>query len=32
MQNIRRGHHELGAEARPALRVAAAIDELLDTI
>ena len=33
MQNIRRGHYELGADARhPHLRVAAAFDELADTI
>ena len=32
MQNIRRGHYELGVEAEPRLRVAAAFDELCDTI
>ena len=28
MQNLRRGHYELAADARPALRVAAAFTEL----
>jgi transposase-like protein len=28
LQNLRRGHYELGLDARPALRVAAAFDEL----
>jgi len=32
MQNLRRGHYELGADARPALRVAAAFTELADAI
>ena len=32
MQNLRRGHYELGVEAEPHLRVAAAFDELIDTI
>lgn len=32
MQNIRRGHYALGVEAEPRLRVAAAFDDLLDTI
>jgi transposase-like protein len=32
MQNLRRGHYELGVEAEPRLRVAAAFDELIDTI
>jgi IS6 family transposase len=33
MQNIRRGHYELGVEARPRqLRAAAAFDELAATI
>jgi IS6 family transposase len=32
MQNIRRGHYELGVEARPHRRVAAAFAELAGTI
>ena len=32
MQNIRRGHYELGVEARPHRRVAAAFTELARTI
>jgi transposase-like protein len=33
VQNLRRGHYELGVEARsPCLRVAAAFDELLPAI
>jgi len=32
MQNLRRGHYELGGEAEPRLRVPAAFDELIDTI
>ena len=32
MQNIRRGHYELGVEAEPRLRVAAAFDEISETI
>ena len=28
MQNLRRGHYELGVEAEPRLRAAAAFDEL----
>jgi len=32
MQNVRRGHYELGVEAEPRLRVAAAFDGLLQTI
>ncbi|MCP3936527.1 MAG: DDE-type integrase/transposase/recombinase, partial [Actinomycetia bacterium] len=33
VQNLRRGHYELGAEAdRDALRLAAAFDELADVI
>jgi transposase-like protein len=32
MQNVRRGHYELGVEGEPRLRVAAAFDELCDTI
>ncbi len=28
MQNLRRGHYELGVDALPGLRVAAAFDEL----
>jgi hypothetical protein len=32
MQNIRRGHYELGAYAEPRLRVAAAFDELRQAI
>jgi transposase-like protein len=32
MQNLRRGHYELGANARPALRVAAAFTELAHAI
>ena len=32
MQNIRRGHYELGVDASPHLRVAAALDELSQTI
>ncbi|GID94528.1 hypothetical protein Adi01nite_39400 [Amorphoplanes digitatis] len=32
MQNLRRGHYELGVDARPALRVAAAFTELAHAI
>jgi len=32
MQNIRRGHDELGVQAEPRLRVAAAFDELTEAI
>jgi transposase-like protein len=32
VQNLRRGHYELGADARPALRVAAAFTELAHAI
>jgi hypothetical protein len=32
MQNLRRGHYELGIDAPPALRVAAAFAELAHTI
>lgn len=32
VQNLRRGHDELGVEAEPRLRVAAAFDELINTI
>jgi transposase, IS6 family len=32
MQNLRRGHYELGSDAVPALRVAAAFTELAQTI
>jgi hypothetical protein len=32
MQNIRRGHYELGIDARPHCRVAAAFTELARTI
>jgi transposase-like protein len=32
MQNIRRGHYELGVEADPRLRVRAAFSELIETI
>jgi transposase, IS6 family len=32
IQNIRRGHYELGVEARPHRRVAAAFAELAGTI
>jgi len=32
LQNLRRGHYELGAEAAPMSRVAAAFDELLATV
>jgi IS6 family transposase len=32
IQNIRRGHHELGAEVHPQLRLATAFDELSRTI
>jgi transposase-like protein len=32
IQNLRRGHYELGVEARPGLAVAAAFDELADAI
>jgi transposase-like protein len=32
MQNLRRGHYELGGDARPALRVAAAFTELAHAI
>jgi hypothetical protein len=28
IQNLRRGHYELGVDARPGLRLAAAFDEL----
>ena len=32
MQNLRRGHYELGGNARPGLGVAAAFDELAGTV
>jgi transposase, IS6 family len=32
MQNVRRGHYELGVDARPHRRVAAAFAELAQTI
>jgi len=32
VQNLRRGHDELGVHARPALRVAAAFNELAQAI
>ena len=32
VQNVRRGHHELGVEASPVLRLAAAFDELQPAI
>jgi hypothetical protein len=32
VQNLRRGHYELGVDARPALRVAAAFTELAQAI
>jgi len=32
LQNLRRGHYELGVDARPALRVAAAFTELAEAI
>jgi IS6 family transposase len=32
MQNLRRGHYELGVDALPMFRIAAAFDELLTTI
>ena len=32
MQNLRRGHYELGVEAEPRLRVATAFQELRETI
>ncbi len=32
MQNLRRGHYELGVDALPMLRMAAAFDELLGTV
>jgi transposase-like protein len=32
MQNVRRGHYELGVEADPRLRVRAALNELIETI
>jgi hypothetical protein len=32
VQNLRRGHCELGVDARPRLRVAAAFDELVRAI
>jgi len=32
IQNLRRGHYELGVEAEPRLRVAAAFDELINAI
>ena len=32
LQNLRRGHYELGVDARPALRLAAAFTELAHLI
>ena len=32
MQNLRRGHYELGVHARTGLRVAAAFDELAGAV
>lgn len=32
IQNLRRGHYELGVEAQPRLRVAADLDELTEAI
>jgi transposase-like protein len=32
MQNVRRGHYELGVDVRPGLRVAAALDELAQAL
>jgi transposase-like protein len=32
MQNVRRGHYELGVEADPRLRVRSAFNELIETI
>jgi transposase-like protein len=32
VQNLRRGHYELGIEAQPRLRIAAAFDELIEAI
>jgi transposase-like protein len=32
VQNLRRGHYELGVEARPALRVAAAFTEFASAV
>ena len=32
MQNMRRGHYELGVEAEPRLRVATAFEELKEAI
>jgi IS6 family transposase len=32
MQNLRRGHYELGVDALPMLRIATAVDELLGTV
>ena len=32
VQNLRRGHYQLGVEAEPRLRVAAAFDELAEAI
>jgi hypothetical protein len=32
MQNLRRGHYELGVEAEPRLRIAVAFDELTEVI
>ena len=32
IQNIRRGHYELGVDARPALRVAAAFTQLAQAL
>ena len=32
MQNLRRGHYELGVEADPRLRVRTAFNELIETI
>src|SRR5664280_3742647 len=32
IQNLRRGHYELGVDARPGLTLAAAFDELAQTI
>ncbi len=32
MQNLRRGHYELGVDARPGLRLATAFDELAGAV
>jgi len=32
VQNVRRGHYELGTDTTPALQLAAAFDDLLGTV